>query len=85
MAERWNGVHWTVQPTANPSPALPAHHLNGVSCSSVNACVAVGEFGRAIQPTPGGDGWPLQQVSCRRAFCTAVGFHDRFTLAERYS
>jgi hypothetical protein len=30
-------------------------------------------------------GWPLRGVSCRPALCTAVGFHDAFTLAERFS
>ena len=38
-AERWNGTAWTIQPTA----AKPTNTvLNGVSCSSSVACMAVG-------------------------------------------
>jgi hypothetical protein len=100
IAERWNGHHWTVR--TPPRPAFTGGaELTGVACLSSTHCTAVGGAGSAdptgglaeiwtgmhwvIQPTPGGDGWPLQQVSCRPAFCIAVGFHDRFTLAERYS
>jgi hypothetical protein len=78
--------------------------LTGVSCRAATQCTAVGGSGPAdptgglaedwngiswaIQPTPGGDGWPLNGVACRQTFCTAVGEHGGFnsvTLAERYS
>jgi hypothetical protein len=100
LAERWKGHHWSVR--TPPRPAFTGGaELTGVSCLSVSLCTAVGGAGPAdptgglaelwngmhwtIQPTPGGDGWPLQQVSCRATFCSAVGFHDTFTLAERRS
>jgi hypothetical protein len=100
IAERWNGAHWTVQTPPRPT-AAGAAELTGVSCLSASHCTAVGGAGPAdptgglaedwdghhwtIRSTPGGDGWPLEQVSCRPPFCAAVGFHDKFTLAERYS
>jgi len=100
IAERWNGHHWTVRTPPRPAFTGGAD-LTGVSCLSASHCTAVGGAGPAdptgglaeiwtgmqwaIQSTAGGDGWPLQQVSCRPTFCTAVGFHDRSTLAERYS
>jgi hypothetical protein len=100
IAERWNGHHWTVRTPSRPAFAGGAE-LTGVACLSASHCTAVGAAGAAdptgglaeiwtgmhwaIQSTPGGDGWPLQQVSCRPAYCAAVGFHDGFTLSERYS
>jgi hypothetical protein len=99
IAERWNGHHWGVRTPPRPASAGGAE-LTGVSCVSALHCVAVGGSGPAdptgglaeiwtgihwtIQSTPGGDGWPLQQVSCRPTFCTAVGSHGSSTLAERY-
>jgi hypothetical protein len=41
LAERWDGTSWTVQPGAAVSGSLV--ELNGVSCPSPVACVAVGE------------------------------------------
>lgn len=41
LAERWNGVSWTIQPTPNPAHAATSY-LPGVSCTSPTACVAVG-------------------------------------------
>lgn len=41
LAERWNGVSWTIQPTPNPAGAATSY-LSGVSCTSPKACVAVG-------------------------------------------
>jgi uncharacterized repeat protein (TIGR01451 family) len=40
LAESWDGSHWTIVPTSAPS-AQPGW-LDGVSCSSVSACIAVG-------------------------------------------
>jgi hypothetical protein len=40
LAERWDGASWTIQPTPNPSG--PTSFLNGVSCTSATACIAVG-------------------------------------------
>jgi hypothetical protein len=100
IAERWNGHHWMVRTPPRPAFSGGAE-LSGVACLSAGHCTAVGAAGPAdptgglaeiwdgmhwaIQATPGGDGWPLRQVSCRPGFCTAVGFHGSATLAERYS
>jgi hypothetical protein len=40
LAERWNGVSWSIQDT----PALGFSALSGVSCRSTTACTAVGSF-----------------------------------------
>jgi hypothetical protein len=41
LAEAWNGVRWTIEPTPDPSGAF-VNVLNGVSCASAKACTAVG-------------------------------------------
>jgi hypothetical protein len=40
LAEQWNALAWTVQPT--PSPGGPNPLLTAVSCQSISACLAVG-------------------------------------------
>jgi hypothetical protein len=43
LAERWNGSHWTIEPT----PALADAsfvNLNGVACPSLTRCTAVGSY-----------------------------------------
>ena len=40
LAERWNGQRWAVQVTRDPSPYISI--LSGISCTSANACTAVG-------------------------------------------
>ncbi|HEY3953980.1 MAG TPA: hypothetical protein VGM53_11425 [Streptosporangiaceae bacterium] len=42
LAERWDGQHWTIQTTPNPSTT--GSNLAGVSCPSVTACIAVGSY-----------------------------------------
>src|SRR5919201_345683 len=42
LAERWNGASWAIQSTPNPT-GFSASELNGVSCPSAGACVAVGD------------------------------------------
>jgi hypothetical protein len=68
---------WTVQPT----PANNSNPLNGVSCVSLSACVAVGNGGAlswngskwSVLPSPGGAA-VLSGVACTSAaFCIAVG------------
>ncbi len=47
LAERWNGKTWRVQRTPNPaniSLSSSEVALNGVSCSSAKACIAIGEY-----------------------------------------
>jgi hypothetical protein len=41
VAESWNGSEWTLTPT--PNPATYDNLLNGVSCTSGENCVAVGQ------------------------------------------
>ncbi len=41
LAERWNGVTWAIQSTPTPAGAIGAS-LQGVSCTSSRACIAVG-------------------------------------------
>jgi hypothetical protein len=43
LAEKWNGTAWSAEELPLPTGALFAF-LNGVSCTSSTACVAVGEF-----------------------------------------
>jgi hypothetical protein len=43
LAERWNGIRWSVQPT--PSPASAQHSgFAAVSCPSPTSCTAVGSY-----------------------------------------
>jgi hypothetical protein len=49
LAERWNGINWSIQPTANATDGDPgslygAGALTGVSCTSGTTCMAVGYF-----------------------------------------
>jgi hypothetical protein len=53
LAEAWNGKKWTIEPTPNPngtnfSMNYDGYHeylgLSGVSCTSANACTAVGNY-----------------------------------------
>jgi hypothetical protein len=43
LAERWNGEHWTIQPTPNPSGAQDTA-FNAISCASASSCMAVGSY-----------------------------------------
>jgi hypothetical protein len=43
LAERWNGTAWTKQATPNPAGGTEIA-LNGVSCTSVTNCLAVGSY-----------------------------------------
>jgi len=43
LAERWNGKEWTIQATPNPVGSKGSELL-GVSCSSGEACTAVGSY-----------------------------------------
>ena len=43
LAERWNGISWTIQSTPNPSGAQNSA-LNGVSCTTGSACTAAGYY-----------------------------------------
>jgi hypothetical protein len=43
LAERWDGISWVVQATPNPTGATRGR-LNGVSCTAVGVCTAVGFY-----------------------------------------
>jgi hypothetical protein len=43
LAEAWNGMTWSIQPTPNPSNAAGAT-LSGVSCRADGTCIAVGSY-----------------------------------------
>jgi hypothetical protein len=47
LAERWNGLRWSIQSTPNPTRAhgRDAAYLGSVSCASRTACIAVGFSG----------------------------------------
>jgi hypothetical protein len=84
LAERWDGKRWSIQPTPNPSDSNEAE-LNGVSCTSRTACIAVGDDyapggrvtlaerwdGRrwSIQPTPNQPG--SDETMLRAVSCTS--------------
>jgi hypothetical protein len=46
FAEGWNGMRWTIQVTPSPADA-PYSFLRSVSCTSAQACTAVGDRGAA--------------------------------------
>ncbi len=90
LVERWNGSQWSIQQT----PTLPSgwfYQLNGLSCTSRRACLAVGgaQKGNATVPLVerwNGGRWsierlpkrvgPLLSVSCTsRRACVAVGLN----------
>jgi len=54
FAERWDGTHWSVQPT--PSPPKSQSGLFGISCPVANSCVAAG-----LYVTPAGHLAPLAE------------------------
>jgi hypothetical protein len=43
LAERWNGVHWTVQPTPKPAGAQQ-DALNAIWCAAASSCMAAGGY-----------------------------------------
>jgi hypothetical protein len=46
LAETWNGETWTINTTANPRDGANGSDLTGVSCSSADACMAVGGYSK---------------------------------------
>jgi hypothetical protein len=42
LAEHWNGSTWKTQTVPNPSDAAAGSDLDGISCTSVTSCTAVG-------------------------------------------
>jgi hypothetical protein len=56
LAEHWNGRRWSIQETPDPRSA-PLSYLRWVSCSSANACTAVGHY----YPDPRAANFPYQR------------------------
>jgi hypothetical protein len=52
LADTWNGSSWT--PSQPPAPGGENTFLNGVSCKSVTACVAVGAYTKTTSSGPAG-------------------------------
>lgn len=50
VIEQWDGTSWTLVPSPNSS-ATQSNFLYGVSCTSVNQCVAVGNFSNGVRKT----------------------------------
>jgi hypothetical protein len=44
LTERWNGSEWSIVASPNPSEAVGAVKLRGVSCASTTSCTAVGNY-----------------------------------------
>jgi hypothetical protein len=43
MAEGWNGTSWSVQVTPTPTESSGGSYPGGMSCSSADSCISVGE------------------------------------------
>ncbi len=67
LAERWNGARWSIQRTPSP-PATTLPELDGVSCTSRTACIAVGSYvntadtAAALVERWNGARWSIQRV-----------------------
>jgi hypothetical protein len=86
FAAGWNGTTWATQPTPNPTGATTSD-LSAVSCTTANACTAVGQGNGTLAERWNGTAWSIQPspnptgglqslsgVSCTAAAaCTAVG------------
>jgi len=78
LAERWNGVGWTIQQTPDPGRPYRTPTLNsgtefsGVSCASARSCVAVGDYldrshrSVALLERFGGSRWTLERTPAPR-------------------
>ena len=89
LAEHWDGSNWKIQPISGP-PGKTYFGFDGLSCSSPQFCMAIGEYGHGMfTDTWNGAGWTaklitrpgspavpsLSAISCSSAkACLAVGF-----------
>jgi hypothetical protein len=101
LAERWNGTEWTIQATPGAPEGVEYNGLAGVSCSSSEACTAVGHAKSGSETTlaerwngkewsaqsmPAASGAHLSGVSCASsAACTAVGVEGEDLLVEGWN
>jgi hypothetical protein len=93
LAERWNGRRWSVVRVPSPKD-FGSTQLTGLACSSVSACIAVGQRGAgeggtlverwngrkwSVQSAASPGGSSLDGVSCSGASdCLAVGNSGSF-------
>jgi hypothetical protein len=76
LTERWDGTRWSIQPT--PTSASPGALLTAVSCTSPNACTAVGHNSdpQVMAERWDGTSWSVQSVpapaGAPRSFLTGV-------------
>jgi hypothetical protein len=63
LAERWNGRKWSIQRTPKPARARDTQFF-GVSCTSLTACIAVGNsnFGASLAERWNGKRWTIQRM-----------------------
>ena len=67
LAERWDGTSWEVLPSPETPADATASHLEAVSCTAPDACIAVGSYDKDSAATPtvplaqrwDGDGWSV--------------------------
>ena len=64
FAERWDGASWSIEPTPQPAGAASSN-LTSVSCTSPNACTAVGHVASGGELEPlierwDGAGWSIR-------------------------
>jgi len=69
LAERWNGSAWAISPMPAPAGEGLETTLYGVSCTSRNACTAVGDYydpvdsrTRSLAERWNGSAWAIQQT-----------------------
>ena len=73
FAEAWNGTSWAVQATPDPAGTGPAT-LDAVSCASVSACEAGGDFVpnlQTVNPEALAEGWDGSSWVIQRAVTPA--------------
>ncbi len=85
LIETWDGTTWSITPSPNSSPTQD-NYLNGVSCTSPTACVAVGNFydttndktliemwdGSTWSIVPSPNGSPAQENLLNGVSCTSA-------------
>jgi hypothetical protein len=68
LAERWNGKHWVIQPTAAPPGGGTSGALVAVRCPSAASCIAVGDYdsssdvGKTLAQHWNGKHWTVQHT-----------------------
>lgn len=93
MAERWDGLRWSIQPMPSPSPPgangfHPGSSLQSVACTSSMTCVAVGGYklssgyGAPLVEVWDGHRWSIQRAPIRLGALIRVCLMSRARRAE---